>query len=81
MMFSACSTSSPPVVQLPNLPPPPALFGVPVPIPVPVKGQDARAFSAIERASILNANQRLRNDKAFQEDVWLFFSKPARSHK
>ncbi len=77
MMLSACSTSVGPVVQLPNLPPPPALFGVPVPVPVPVKGQDARAFAAIERASLGNANHRLRNDKAFQEDVWAHFSKPS----
>jgi hypothetical protein len=60
----------------PELPTPPPMFGVPVVVPVPAKGQDVRVLVANERAGLLNANQRLQNDKAFQTDVWQRFSKP-----
>jgi len=58
----------------PSLPPAPSTFGLPVPLPNPHKGQDARAFAAKERAVILEANQRLRNDAAFYSDVVSKFS-------
>ena len=45
-----------------------------MPVPQPVKGQDARAFAAVTRVALLNANQRLVNDKSFQVDVWKRFS-------
>jgi hypothetical protein len=48
-------------------------------VPVPAKGQDVRVLVANERAGLLNANQRLQNDKAFQMDVWQRFSKPVSS--
>jgi len=58
----------------PSLPLPPATFGLPVSVPQPAKGQDVRILAARERAGLLNANQRLLNDKAFQVDVWKRFS-------
>jgi hypothetical protein len=73
MTLSACSVSNDPSMR-PYLPSPPSTFGLPVPVPQPVAGQDARAFAAVTRASLLGANQRLRNDKAFQADVWTRFS-------
>lgn len=72
-MLSGCVPSVAPPLR-PNLPPAPAEFGLPVPVPQPVKGQDARAFAAVTRVALLNANQRLANDKSFQADVWKRFS-------
>lgn len=40
-----------------------------VKVPVPHKGDDARALAAQERAAILEANARLKNDRAFYSDV------------
>ena len=78
MTLSACSVSNNPSMR-PYLPTPPATFGVPFPVPVPTVGQDARALAALERAALLGANGRLRNDKAFQADVWSRFSNPGRA--
>ena len=72
-MLSGCAPSVGPALR-PNLPPAPATFGLPVPVPVPTKGEDARAFAAITRGALLNANQRLINDKAFYSDVLVRFS-------
>ena len=76
MTLSACATSNDPSMR-PSLPLPPATFGLPVLVPQLVKGQDVRVLAARERAGLLNANQRLLNDKAFQIDVWTRFSKPS----
>jgi hypothetical protein len=53
----------------PALPEPPPSFGAVVALPAPVAGQDARAFAAKERAAIVEANSRLRNDRSFYSDV------------
>lgn len=75
MMLTGCLESSDPSMR-PVLPEPPATFGVPVPAPVPVKGQDVRVLAAHAFAVIAAEGQRLKNDKAFQVDVWKRFSKP-----
>jgi hypothetical protein len=47
-----------------------------VPVPEPRKGQDARAFAAENRKSVLDANQRLRNDGKFYDEVTRDFGAP-----
>jgi hypothetical protein len=51
------------------LPAPPADFGKPVDVPKPMKGADARLFAARTRLRLIDANQRLVNDKSFYNDV------------
>lgn len=80
LMLGGCAGSVPPspaVTERPNLPSRPAQFGQPVPVPDPRKGQDARAFAAETRKSVLEANQRLRNDDLFYTDVERDFGAPA----
>jgi hypothetical protein len=74
-MLAACSESAVMKPVRPNLPPAPALFGLPVPLPVPQAGSDARAFAAMERASLLVANGRLKNDGTFYGEVRKQFSR------
>lgn len=75
LMLTGCvaSETPQPVTSL-LLPNAPSTFGLSVTVPTPKQGQDVRAFAAKERAVILEANQRLRNDSAFYGDVLDRFS-------
>jgi hypothetical protein len=46
-----------------------------VAVPEPQKGQDARVFAARTRGALIEANGRLADDAAFQQDVWRDFSR------
>jgi hypothetical protein len=77
-MLGGCpeSAPSPSVIERPNLPGKPALFGVPVAVPQPKAGQDARLYAAQTRKSVIEANARLRNDGTFYDDVRRDFGAP-----
>jgi hypothetical protein len=59
----------------PVLPAPPANFGKPVALPVAKKGKSVRVFALQNRLGLIEADQRLIQDKAFQEDVWGSFGR------
>jgi len=64
------SCASPPVeIAQPKLPDPPNKFGEPVQLPEPQKGKSVRTFALQNRLNLIEANQRLENDRTFYEDV------------
>lgn len=72
MMLAGCAASTPVVVATtkPTLPAAPAQFGEPVKPPSIKAGVDARALAARERAALIEADRRLKNDKAFYQEVY-----------
>ena len=66
-MLAGCAASGP--ALRPVLPAPPAHFGEPVAVRPPRAGEDARAYAARERVGRLGANDRLRDDAGFYQDV------------
>jgi hypothetical protein len=70
-MLQACAGSTPALIPAtrPVLPAAPAAFGQPVPPPSIARGLDARALAARERAALLQANGRLRDDGTFYNSV------------
>lgn len=68
MLLASCA--SPPVeIAQPKLPDPPSKFGEPVQLPSPEKGKSVRSFALQNRLNLIEANQRLENDRAFYDDV------------
>jgi hypothetical protein len=50
------------------------MFGQPAKMPALTKGEDFRVFAARQQAVILEQNARLRNDKAFEDELRSKFS-------
>ena len=83
-LLTSCAISRPlqqsetldvgPVVAKPTLPPPPPLFSKPVPLPTVKVGESVKVFALRNRAALMEANMRLKNDGAFYEDVKREFS-------
>ena len=83
-LLTSCATSpSPenapidvgPIVAKPTLPSPPPMFSKPVPLPTVKVGESVKVFALRNRAALMEANMRLKNDGAFYEDVKREFSK------
>lgn len=58
----------------PQLPNPPPNFGTPVEEPKITVGANAKILLRRTTSQLRLANARLRNDKAFQQDVWRDYS-------
>lgn len=69
VLLASCATSTPPLIQRPNLPAAPNDFGAPLALPKPASGADLKAFALENRKAALLANQRLTNDAAFYAEV------------
>lgn len=65
----------PPIIEKQNLPAAPEDFGKPVELPVVKKNQSLPIFALQNRAAVIQANQRLKNDAAFYNDVLKEFSR------
>ena len=68
-LLMSCASSTPPQVARPNLPAPPDSLGKPVPLPAPTPGKSVKTFALENRLSVHQANRRLKNDRAFYEDI------------
>lgn len=73
--LASCSASIPPLIEKPKLPDAPADFGKPVALPGVKKGESIKVFSLQNRAAAIEANQRLKNDASFYNDVVKDFSR------
>lgn len=51
------------------------MFSKPVPLPTVKVGESVKVFALRNRAALMEANMRLKNDGAFYEDVKREFSK------
>lgn len=67
-LLTSCA-GSPPAVVKPELPEPPPLFAKPVPVPDVKIGDSVKTFALKNRAALIDANNRLKNDGAFYKDV------------
>lgn len=68
ILLTGCDRA-PPIVAAPNLPDPPPKFGEKVELPAVHVGQKWFNIATEHRLALIEANQRLANDKAFYEDV------------
>ena len=67
--LTGCAHAPPPIVATPNLPDPPEKFGKRVELPIVHSGQKWFNIATEHRLALIEANQRLDNDRAFYEDV------------
>lgn len=68
ILLTSCSASNPVAVK-PELPVPPPMFAKPVPMPDVKVGDSVKTFALKNRAALVEANNRLKNDGAFYQDV------------
>ena len=73
LMLGGCNQSAQTI--RPNLPAAPSTFGSPVSVPAIKQGDDVRKYAARTKRQLLIANQRLRDDKTFYDDVQEEFGK------
>lgn len=74
ILLTSCAGSNPPLVVKSTLPSPPPLFAQPVPMPTVKVGESVKTFALRNRAALIEANNRLKNDGSFYQAVLTNFS-------